>query len=62
MNRVKVTNLNNERSVDADVLQRSDKRMRVALVGTNIVINLTRDDTRRPYIGSLNGIEFASQG
>ncbi len=62
MNRVKVTNLNNERSVDADVLQRSDKRMRVALVGTNIVINLTRDDTRRPYIGSLNGIEFSSQG
>ncbi len=62
MDRVKVTNTNNGKDADADVLQRSDKRLRVALVGTNITINMTRSDTRRPYVGSMNGLEFTSNG
>ena len=62
MNTCKVTNPSNGRTVEADVLQRSDKRLRVALAGTNITINLTREDVRRPYIGKTNGLEFSSMG
>jgi hypothetical protein len=62
MDKVKVTNISNGRTVEADVIQRSDKRLRVALVGTNITINLMRDDTRKPYIGKANGLEFSSMG
>lgn len=62
MNKCKVTNLNNGKTVEADVLQRSDKRIRVALCGTNITINLVREDVRKPYIGRTNGLEFSSMG
>ena len=62
MDKVKVTNISNGRTVDADVLQRSDKRLRVALTGTNITINLTREDVRKPFIGRTNGLEFSSMG
>lgn len=62
MDKVKVTNINNGRTVDADVIQRSDKRLRVALTGTNITINLTREDVRKPFIGRANGLEFSSMG
>jgi hypothetical protein len=62
MNKCKVTNLNNGKTVEADVLQRSDKRLRVALTGTNITINLTREDVRKPFIGRANGLEFSSMG
>ncbi len=62
MDRVKVVNTNNGRTVEADVLQRSDKRLRVALVGTAITLTMTRDDIRRPFVGSMNGLEFTSVG
>lgn len=62
MDTVKVTNTNNGKTVEADVLQRSDKRLRVALVGTSITITMTRDDIRRPYVGNTNGLEFTSMG
>lgn len=62
MDIVKVTNTNNGKTVEADVLQRSDKRLRVALVGTSITITLTREDTRRAYVGTTNGLEFTSMG
>lgn len=62
MDRVKVTNLANGKTVEADVIQKSDKKMRVVLVGTNITINLSREDTRKPYIGRASGLEFSSMG
>jgi len=46
----------------ADVLERSDKRIKVALVGTDITITLTRQDGRAPYIGHAGGLEFETFG
>lgn len=62
MDKVKVTNTNNGRTVEAEVLQRSDKRLRVVLVGTSITLTMTREDTRRVYVGNSNGLEFTSMG
>lgn len=50
------------KSVDADIMSKSDKSIRVALQGTNIVLNMRRDDTRRPYVGSAAGMEFTTFG
>lgn len=58
----KVTNTNNGRTLDADVLQRGDKRIRVAIQNTDLTITMTRDDVRRPYVGRVAGLEFTSMG
>lgn len=50
------------KEVKADILKRTDKSLRVALQGTDIVLNLTRTDVTRPYVGWRNGIEFISKG
>lgn len=50
------------KAVKADVLKKSDKSIRVAFHGSNIAINMTRTDTRRPYVGSLHGMEFTTNG
>ena len=42
----------------ADVLSKSDKHMRVALVNTTVTLELHRTDVRQPYIGRLSGLEF----
>jgi len=50
------------KATEADILSRSDKSIRVALTGTDIVLTLTRTDTRRPYVGRLHGMEFTTNG
>lgn len=50
------------KTVRADILKRSDKSIRVALQGTDIVLNLNRTDTRRPYVGARHGLEFTTLG
>jgi len=50
------------KSVKADILKKSDKSIRVAFHGSNIVLNLNRTDTRRPYVGNLHGMEFTTGG
>lgn len=62
MDTCKVTNTNNGRTLEADVLQRSDKRLRVALQLTDITITMTRADTNRPYVGNAAGLEFTTMG
>ena len=42
----------------ADVLSKSDKHLRVALVNTTVTLELHRTDLRQPYIGRLSGLEF----
>jgi hypothetical protein len=46
----------------ADVLKRSDKSLRVAIQGTNITLNLSRTDMKRPYVGNYAGMEFTTFG
>ena len=42
----------------ADVLSKSDKHMRVALVNTTVTLDLHRTDVRQPYVGRLSSLEF----
>ena len=42
----------------ADVLSKSDKHLRVALVNTTVTLDLHRTDVREPYRGRLNSLEF----
>ena len=42
----------------ADVLTKSDKHLRVALVNTTVTLDLHRTDVREPYIGRLSSLEF----
>ena len=57
-----VVSTNTNKAVKADILKRSDKSIRVAFQGTNTVLTLTREDTRRPYVGNMAGMEFTTNG
>lgn len=46
----------------ADILERTDKRIKVALEDSDITIVMTRTDTRRPYVGFAGNIEFETFG
>jgi len=60
--KVKVTCTNNDRVVDATVIQRSSKRLVVALAGGtgSMEIVLNRDDLKKPYVGRMAGMEFTA--
>ena len=62
MEEVTITNTEHGKDALAEVMQRSDKILRVAIKGTTVIIHMTRSDTRRPYVGNLNGMEFTSYG
>lgn len=62
METVTLTSPETEKSVKADVLQRSEKRLVVSPKGTNLRLTLIRADSRRPYIGFMHGVEFISKG
>ena len=57
--KVKVTCTNNDRVVDATVVQRSQKRLVVNLAGSMEVV-LTRDDPKKPFVGRMAGMEFTA--
>jgi hypothetical protein len=57
-----VSSTDTGKTMKADILQRSDKSLRVALQGTNVVLTLTRNDVNRPYVGNRAGMEFTSNG
>lgn len=59
---VKVTCTNNDRVVEAEVVQRSMKRLVVLIAagGDSMELVLTRDDPRKPFVGRLTGMEFTA--
>lgn len=54
--------INTEKDATADILQQTSKQMKVAIVGTNLTIVLSRKDTRQPYIGRIANMEFETFG
>ncbi|OUV98911.1 MAG: hypothetical protein CBD02_00315 [Candidatus Pelagibacter sp. TMED142] len=52
---------NNDRTKQAEVLQRNDKYMKVQVPGTQIFIELFRHDVNIPYTGHTAGLEFEWQ-
>jgi len=59
---VKVTCTNNDKIVDARIVQRSMKRLVVALGmgGGSMELVLTRDAPNKPFIGRMAGMEFTA--
>ncbi len=58
MEKVEITCTNNDKTKTADVLFRNDKHLKVAVEGTQITIEMHRQDLNKPYIGHTAGLEF----
>ena len=52
---------NNERTKEAEVLERNDMYMKVQVPGTQLFIEMFRDDVNIPYTGHTAGLEFEWQ-
>lgn len=50
------------KNITCDVIQRSDKQLKVAIPKTTITVILKRTDVRKPYIGHGAGMIFNSRG
>jgi hypothetical protein len=57
--KVRITCTNNDRVVDAPVVQRSVKRLVVAFPGVGELV-LTRDEVTKPFVGRMAGMEFTA--
>ena len=57
--KVKITCTNNDRVVDATIVQRSLKRLVVAFPGAGELV-LSRDDVTKPFVGRMAGMEFTA--
>tara|TARA_S200000501_G_scaffold288065_1_gene272719 strand:- start:442 stop:636 length:195 start_codon:yes stop_codon:yes gene_type:complete len=49
---------NNDRTKEAEVLERNDRYMKVIVPGTQLFIEMFRDDVNIPYVGRTAGLEF----
>jgi len=58
MDKIEITCTNNGKTKTADVLFRNDKHLKVAVEGTQITIEMHRQDLNKPYIGHTAGLEF----
>ena len=61
MEKIEITCTNNGKTKTADVLFHSDKHLKVAFEGTQITIEMHRQDLNKPYIGHTVGLEFTCQ-
>jgi len=61
MDKIEITCTNNGKTKTADVIFRSDKHLKVAIEGTQITIEMHRQDLNKPYIGHTAGLEFTWQ-
>ncbi len=58
MNKIEITCTNNGKSKTADVLLKNDKFLKVVVEGTQIAIEMFRENVNKPYIGHTAGLEF----
>ena len=61
MDKIEITCTNNGKTKTADVLFRNGKHLKVAIEGTQITIEMHRQDVNKPYIGHTAGLEFTWQ-
>lgn len=63
MDRTFVTCTDTDSTVGADVLEKSDRYIKVALDGATIALKLFKDTpTTRVYVGCMFGMEFTTTG
>ena len=58
MEQIEIICTNNGKTKTAEVLQQHDKYMKVVVEGTQIAIEMFRQDVNKPYIGHTAGLEF----
>ncbi len=58
MNTITIKCTNNDRTKEAEVLERNSTYMKVQVPGTQLFIELFRDDVNIPYTGRIAGLEF----
>lgn len=58
MEKVKVVNPHNGKTLTADVLYRNDKTIKVVIFGMDSGVTFTRTDIRKPYESHIAGIEL----
>ena len=58
METIILTCTNNDKTKEAEVLEQTDKYMKVIIPGTKLCIELFRDDVNIPYTGHTAGLEF----
>ena len=58
MDNITITCNNNGKTKNAEILHRNDKYLKVVLEGTQITIELFREDVNMSYIGHPAGLEF----
>ena len=58
MDKIEITCTNNDKTKTADVLVHNDKHLKVVIEGTQITIEMHRQDLNKPYIGHTEGLEF----
>ncbi len=61
METIDLTCTNNGKTKTADVLQHDDKYIKCVVSGTQIVIELFREDVNMSYIGNTAGLKFEWQ-
>ena len=61
METIEITCTNNGKSKEVEVLSKTDKYMKVIVEGTQIFIELFREDVNTPYTGHTAGLEFEWQ-
>ena len=61
MDKIEITCTNNDKTKTADVLVHNDKHLKVVIEGTQITIEMHRQDLNKPYIGHTVGLEFTCQ-
>ncbi len=62
MNKCSVYCIETKKDVTADILEQSDKRIKVVFTGTNMTLVLQRQHLRQPYVGHEAGMEFETFG
>tara|TARA_B100000780_G_scaffold23504_1_gene14988 strand:- start:500 stop:697 length:198 start_codon:yes stop_codon:yes gene_type:complete len=58
---IEITCTKNGQKKTADVMQHDDKYIKCVVEGTQIAIELFRDDVNIPYTGHIAGLEFEWQ-
>ena len=55
---IDITCTNNGKTKTTEVLNKNDKYMKEVIQGTQITIELFRDDVNKSYTGHMSGLEF----
>ena len=58
MKTIEIECTNNNMTKTVDVLQENDKYMKEAIQGTQITLELFREDVNMSYVGRKSGLEF----